>query len=226
MVKHSPFSGLASPSQRLPCLMIIAAVFALTLLSVRVGLADLQPSDSQLLPATDSHAQAFAALAQGQFEAAAAAFAALANDDEALRYWQAMAQLGQGQCQQPEALLRAEQERGGQLEPSLMDALARIWASCGSADESALQQARNWAEALYQAQPNLDSAATLAMVMAALGQFDDAQDFQGQALFEALRDGQLNERPDLVDDMERYRQGQPAEQPYAPSHPVFRRAGL
>jgi len=169
---------------------------------------------------------AFVALAQGHFEAAEAAFAELADDDEALRYWQAMAQLGQGQCQQPEALLRAAQERGGQLEPSIMDALARIWASCANADESTLQQARNWAEALYQAQPNLDSAATLAMVMAALGQFDDAEDFQGQALFEALRDGQLNDRSDLADDMERYRQGQPAEQPYAPSHPVFRRAGL
>ena len=169
---------------------------------------------------------AFVALAQGRFDEAEQAFADLSGHDDDLRYWQAMAQLGQGQCASPEALLSAQLTQQPTLDPAVMDALARIRASCGEAGAEALHEARNWAEALYEAQPNIDSAATLAMVMAALGRFEDAEDFQGQALFEALRDGQLDERPDLVEDMGRYRQQQRAQRPYAASHPVFRRAGL
>ena len=169
---------------------------------------------------------AFVALAEGHFVDAERQFAALAGDAQRLRYWQAMAQLGQGQCEAPEALLRAQQATEEGLDPAIMDALARLWSSCAEGTAEQLQTARNWAERLYDAQPSIDSAATLAMVMAALGQFADAEDFQGQALFEALRDGRLDQRPDLLEDMQRYRQQRRAERPYAPTHPVFTRMGL
>jgi len=221
---------------------VVAALFGFSLICASgamanlptVDLSPLPPPVRQAIETADADANApalrqglaFVALAQGRFEEAEQAFAELSGDDDDLRYWQAMAQLGQGQCAAPEALLSAQLTQQRTLDPAVMDALARIRASCGEAGADALHEARNWAEALYEAHPNIDSAATLAMVMAALGRFDDAEDFQGQALFEALRDGQLDARPDLVEDMGRYRQQQRAQQPYAPSHPVFQRAGL
>jgi hypothetical protein len=53
------------------------------------------------------------------------------------------------------------------------------------------------------------------MVFAALGRFDDAVDLQAQAIFEALKRGQLEVRPDLQADMERYQNAQPARVPFA-----------
>ena len=40
--------------------------------------------------------------------------------------------------------------------------------------------------------------------------FDDAVDLQMQAIFEALKTGELAQRPDLRENLERYEAGQPA----------------
>jgi enoyl-CoA hydratase/carnithine racemase len=101
-------------------------------------------------------------------------------------------------------------------------ALARMRATCLEAGEDALEEALEWAVAMYEAAPDMETAATRAMVHAARGEFDDAVDFQSQAMFEALkRYGSLEPRPDLQTEIERYRGQQPAQRPFGPEHPVF-----
>jgi tetratricopeptide (TPR) repeat protein len=171
-------------------------------------------------------ALAFITLARRDFEAAAREFARLADvapaDDAArLRYWQALAELGAGQCALGGARLEGLHRGASNADPEVMAAIARVRSSCGSADRAAIEEAFTWAETIYQQTPNLETAATLAMVYAALGQFDDAVDLQAQAMFEALKTGSLDARSDLSNDMARYREQLTAERPFDRQHPIF-----
>ncbi|AKS42962.1 tetratricopeptide repeat protein [Wenzhouxiangella marina] len=171
-------------------------------------------------------AMAFVELARRRFDAAAAAFERMADaasgpDAQRLRYWQAMARLGAGDCAEGAALLERLRQLEDGFDPEVLGALARVRASCLGAGEAQLSEAFNWAEVIYQDAPGMETAATLAMVYAAMGLFDDAVDLQAQALFEALKLGILDARPDLQEDMARYREGQRATRPFAPAHPVY-----
>ncbi|OAB61618.1 hypothetical protein AY599_16905 [Leptolyngbya valderiana BDU 20041] len=171
-------------------------------------------------------ALAFITLARRDFDGAAREFARLADaasaDDTArLRYWQALAELGAGECSLGGARLEGLHRGAQEADPEVMAAIARVRSSCGSADRAAIEEAFGWAETIYQRTPNLETAATLAMVYAALGQFEDAVDLQAQAMFEALKAGALEARGDLSNDMERYREQLPAERPFDPRHPIF-----
>ncbi len=174
-------------------------------------------------------ALAFVALARRQFDAAADAFERLVEvlepaEASRLNYWQAIAQLGAGDCIGGAARLNELRRASESFDPQVMAALARASASCLDLGEDALNESFNWAELIYQDSPGMETAATLAMAYASLGLFDDAVDLQAQALFEALKLGQVEQRQDLRDDMARYRAGERAVRPFAPEHPIFGRA--
>ncbi len=171
-------------------------------------------------------ALAFVTLARREFSQAAAEFARLADaasaaDAQRLRYWEALAFLGAGQCADGVQRLEALRAGAEEFDPQVMAALARARSSCLAADEASLSEAFSWAELVYQDSPGMETAATLAMVYAAMGLFDDAIDLQAQAMFEALKAGGLEARSDLSADMTRYREGQPAAQPFGRAHPIF-----
>ena len=177
------------------------------------------------LPAAES--LAFVQLAAGDFAAAQARFAELAERPDQQRqsrfaYWAALAMLGAGDCARGEAALESLRQRFPN-DGDVLLALARVRATCGAADAEALAEALEWAEAIYQLAPTTEHAAGLAMVHAALGQFDDAVDLQAQAMFEALKQGELEQRADLRADMQRYQQQRPAAIPFAPGYPGFPR---
>lgn len=171
---------------------------------------------------------AFARFNQREFELAMGRFGQLADRaTEPARqsryvYWQGMVDLAQGRCDDAvEKMNRARSLTEGE-NADVLAALARMRATCLDADTAALGEALEWAQALYDAQPGMETAATLAMVHAALGEYDDAVDFQAQALFEALkRYGEAEARPDLKGDMERYRDEHPAERPFGPESPAL-----
>lgn len=170
-----------------------------------------------------AEALAFVQLASGEFAAAEQSFAALQSGsrrDQGSRYgyWAALSMLAAGDCQRGQRALEDLRE-GFPEDADVLTALARVRASCGGADDEALEQALNWTEAVYQAAPTTESSAALAMVYAALGRFEDAVDLQAQAMFEALKEGILEQREDLRADMARYEEGRPAETPFAPGYP-------
>ena len=168
-------------------------------------------------------ALAFLHLAGADFAAAEAEFGALADlpdqrQHSRFGYWAALTTLAAGDCARGAVALEALRRRFPS-DGDVLLALARVRASCGAADSAGLDEALAWAEAIYQLAPNTDHAASLAMVYAALGLTDDAIDLQAQAMFEALKQGELEARADLRADMQRYQQGQPARVPFAPGYP-------
>lgn len=168
----------------------------------------------------------------GEFNPAAANFAKLAeqspNAGQRLRnlYRQGLAALGGGDCAAAEAALETARAEAGEFIALIADALARARATCGESERQELAEALEWAQAIYAQEPGLESAETLAMVHAALGRFEDAVDFQAQAMFEAMKSGTLQQRTALQANMARYRGRQRAERAYAADDPVFSRRFL
>ncbi|MEN1726887.1 MAG: tetratricopeptide repeat protein [Pseudomonadota bacterium] len=171
-------------------------------------------------------ALAFVTLARRDFDNAASSFAQLAesaspNDAARLQYWRALAELGGGQCAVGAARLEGLHRGAQSNDPEVMAAIVRTRSTCAPSDEEGLAEAFSWAEAMYQQAPGMETAATLAMVYASQGQFEDAVDLQAQAMFEALKFGMLESRTDLSDDMARYRENQSATRPFDRVHPIF-----
>ena len=169
---------------------------------------------------------AFAHLAAGNLDEADRRFAELADvnqgtDADRFAYWQGKVWLAGGDCDR--ALGRFDQLRSDResVDPLVLSSVARIRSTCRVADQAGLNEALDWAETIYDISPDTENAATLAMVHAARGEFDDAVDFQAQAMFQALRDGELDLRSDLRESMSRYQQGQRAAQPYGRGYPPF-----
>ncbi|NDY95755.1 tetratricopeptide repeat protein [Wenzhouxiangella limi] len=170
-----------------------------------------------------AEALAFLELEAGEFAQAERRFSRLLGDVEQAEsarfgFWAALAMLAAGDCGRGENALEELSDRFPS-DGDVLAALARVRATCGAVSAEGLEEALRWAEAVYQTAPTTDNSATLAMVFAALGQFDDAVDLQAQAMFEALKSGQLEARPDLRADMERYQAGRPAGVPFAPGYP-------
>ncbi len=179
--------------------------------------------ESGHLPAEEG--LAFLKLAEGDFSGARADFSRLAERPDQqgqarFAYWAALAMLGDGECERGRVALNNLRERFP-ADGDVLVALARVRATCGDAETAELEEALEWVETVYQMAPDIENAASLAMVHAALGQFDDAVDLQAHAMFEALKAGQLEARADLRADMERYQDGRAARVPFAPGYPAF-----
>lgn len=105
--------------------------------------------------------------------------------------------------------------------PLLLQAMVRSAATCAQSMQAQRQQSLQMAEALYNNFPGQHTSETYAMALAANGMYQDAVDLQGQAIFEALRDGQLETNPQLRENMLRYEAGENAERAWPAGHPIF-----
>lgn len=86
----------------------------------------------------------------------------------------------------------------------MLNARARIFATCPAAGEEQRLQALDDAMLLYQERPDATHSETLAMAMAANGRFEEAMEYQGQAIFEALKAGDTESQVALRANMQRY----------------------
>lgn len=159
-----------------------------------------------------------------RYDEAAANFsevARLQSDNVYVLHLRVLAHLAAGDCEQAMQIL----EQALSINPNRGDILqtqARTLATCPAASDEQKQVALADARALYELRPNLEHAETLAMVEAALGNYQDAADYQAQAMFESFKAGGPDRFPGLTENMERYRDGQPPVQAWASDHPVFR----
>jgi tetratricopeptide (TPR) repeat protein len=127
-----------------------------------------------------------------------------------------MGKIAQNQCQQAaETLEMIESDLGVLYAPALVE-LARLRATCLDVDSQGLSEARGWMESIYQQSDVLEVRETLAMVYAAMGNYDEAADLQVGVLFEAARQGLHDDLPDLQRNLGRYEDGKPADRPYPP----------
>ncbi len=181
------------------------------------------------LDGTDRRARvglAFVALGSGDYRDAESRFAALVEDasdaDERYRmnYWHAITLVGLEEYQQADRIFAALMAQTELDDFDVVMARVRLKATV-LGDSTNPDQMLEWAETVYDASPGIESAATLAMVYARTNRFLEAQDYQAQAMFEALRDGRLASRPDLTEEMDAYRQEQVVGRPFGQGHPVF-----
>lgn len=169
---------------------------------------------------------AFVALGDGRYRDAKDRFAALTDDavdeDERyrMRYWHAITLVALEEFVQADRVFESLMVQTGFDDADVVMARVRLRATV-LADRMDQDETLEWAQTIYDNEPNIDSAATLAMVHAGMARFLEAQDYQAQAMFEALRDGHLSSRPDLTEEMEAYRQEQPVTRPFGKGHPVF-----
>ncbi|MCZ6559777.1 MAG: tetratricopeptide repeat protein [Gammaproteobacteria bacterium] len=87
---------------------------------------------------------------------------------------------------------------------------ARLFATCPAASVSQREQGLGYARDLYRELPGADMAVTLAMALAANGDFAEAEEYQAQAMFEAIRNQDAEQQAMLYVDMQRYQQKKPA----------------
>jgi predicted Zn-dependent protease len=141
-------------------------------------------------------------------------------DQTEVQYLLGLAWLAGGECGLAhQSLLRALKLSEG--DSDILVALARAYATCPDATAEQRQQALDAAEARYGASPGRDEAETLAMACAANGRFEDAVDFQTQAIFEALKEGDTSRAEWHRTNLARYEQQQPAAEPWPLSDPIY-----
>lgn len=114
-----------------------------------------------------------------------------------------------GDCAEPMQLIDQALSADSR-NPRALSVQARIYATCPAASTSQKRRALDNAQALYDAQPVAETAVTLAMALAANGDYGEAADYQAQAIFEALRDENEERRAALAVNMDRYQKQQAA----------------
>jgi len=164
-----------------------------------------------------------ALMRKGKYAEAASFYAQasqLHKQDAAVLHLEALAHLASRQCARAMAALDealAINPAGGQT----LQTRARTYATCPAATDEQKRIALDDAGDLYTQLPNLEHAETLAMAKAALGQYQEASDYQAQAMFEAIKAGGANKFPGLTENMERYRDQQPPVEAWPVTHPIF-----
>lgn len=96
----------------------------------------------------------------------------------------------------------------------LKHALARVLATAPDAETRDGRRALELAMQVFQAQPSIDHAETVAMALAELGRFDEAIEWQTRALQRARTVGRTESIPALETRLRRYRSGEPVREPW------------
>jgi len=135
-------------------------------------------------------------------------------------YFAGIAFEGAGQCKLAIDALSLAYQRNAP-NPARMDALIRVVSTCPDATGQQRSDAMHMAANLYNNLPSQWTSETYAMALAANQRFDDAVDLQGQAIFEALRDGNLAANPQLQENMQRYNAQQRATIAWPAGHEIY-----
>lgn len=109
------------------------------------------------------------------------------NDVEAQAHL-AAADVAAGQCARALADVGAAQRRDAK-NGDLMQLFVRLASTCPAARKEERDMALDYAKALYQQRPDADDSSAYALALAAHNQFKDAQQYQAEAIFEAVRAG-------------------------------------
>jgi len=104
----------------------------------------------------------------------------------------------------------------------LMQVFVRLASTCPAAKPQEKSMALDYAQALYKQRPNGADSAALALAEAAQGKFDDAQKYQAEAIYAAVRAGNK-----AVADMQRATMQQfvaktVPDRPWPAEHPYFK----
>ncbi|HSE13634.1 MAG TPA: tetratricopeptide repeat protein [Rudaea sp.] len=98
------------------------------------------------------------------------------------------AEVAAGQCARALADTSAAQSRNPK-DGELMQIFVRLASTCAAAKKEERDMALDYAQALYKQRPDAGDSSALALALAAHGKFKEAQEYQAEAIFEAVRGG-------------------------------------
>jgi hypothetical protein len=107
-----------------------------------------------------------------------------------------------------------------------MQVFVRAASSCSAATPEVSATALNDAQMLYKQHPTIEDTTALAMVMASQGKFKEAQEYQAEAIFDAVRVADKEAAAMFKATMKEYVAKQKPERPWPPQHPYFKASML
>jgi len=147
--------------------------------------------------------------------------ATLQPDDPPAVAHLAAAQVAAGQCGRALADTSAAQARKP-ADGDLMQIFVRLASTCPAAKQQERDMALDYAQALYKQRPDADDSATLALAMAAHGKFADAQQYQAEAIFQALRSSDKQSAELYKSTQAAFAAKQTPDRPWPAQHPYFK----
>jgi len=104
----------------------------------------------------------------------------------------------------------------------LMQIFVRLASTCASAKPQERSMALDYGSALYKQRPNVGTISALALAEAANGKFDDAQKFEAEAIYAAVRAGLKDLADGYRATMKQFDAKQVPDRPWPPEHPYFK----
>jgi tetratricopeptide (TPR) repeat protein len=114
--------------------------------------------------------------------------AALQPDDAQAQAHLVAAEVAAGQCGRALADTSDAQKRNPK-NGELMQIFVRLASTCPAAKQEERDMALDYAQALYKQRPDAGDSAALALALAAHAKYTEAQQYQAEAIFEAVRSG-------------------------------------
>ena len=112
----------------------------------------------------------------------------LQPDDPQAQAHLVAAQVVAGQCGRALADTSAAQKRNPK-NGELMQIFVRLASTCTAAKQEERDMALDYAQALYKQRPDAGDSSALALALAAHGKYTEAQQYQAEAIFESVRNG-------------------------------------
>jgi tetratricopeptide (TPR) repeat protein len=131
------------------------------------------------------------------------------------------AEVADGQCARALAGVGAAQARDAE-NGDLMQLFVRLASTCAAAKKEVRDMALDYAQALYKQRPDADDSSALALALAAHGQFKDAQQYQAEAIFQAIRAGDKGEAELYRATQASFVAGKVPDRPWPAEHPYFK----
>ena len=143
------------------------------------------------------------------------------SEDVLLMYRLAMAQVAANQCKAgSQTLERASAIQRGSA--TLIQALARVYATCEGLENDKVTMSLEWSNELFQKLRRWDTAATLAMSLAANKEFSNATELQKATIAEAKRVASSEQALAFLQrNLKLYEQSKPALRPWPQNDAVF-----
>lgn len=104
----------------------------------------------------------------------------------------------------------------------LMQVFIRLASTCAAAQTQERTMALDYALALYKQRPNAGDSAALALAEAANGKFDEAQKFQAEAIYQAVRASNKTLADMYRGTMKQFDAKQVPDRPWPTEHPYFK----
>jgi tetratricopeptide (TPR) repeat protein len=131
------------------------------------------------------------------------------------------AEVADGQCARALADVGAAQARAAE-NGDLMQLFVRLASTCAAAKKEVRDMALDYAQALYKQRPDAGDSSALALALAAHGQFKDAQQYQAEAIFQAIRAGDKGEAELYRATQASFVAGKVPDRPWPAEHAYFK----